>query len=410
MFSSHKTFLHGQPYPDTKYFRSAGLAGKPHLGTDWLTPIGTPIYAPDDGTITFTTSAQAGNTINFVDKYKVLTRFLHLSKFEGKNRTVKRGELMGYTGNTGTSTAPHCHVDCWTTGKFTGKLADTLNPEIYWAAPVRVKVLYEEEGKIELLEKVKDWYRFTVPMIFDYQKISTKIQPDNEGKFKDEELAYNVIPYASGHDIALHCTDKPLETIHGYHDNDDYWGIRYCAVELDYTEKRKNYGFARDMQLEGTARHELAHALYEMQGTKDNTHDLDYAGKADDILKELDPRKIKRNPNEYMFKYGYNFVLRRESVVGDATFIYRSADHSLYLAYRKDWVKITKEEFEAEKANGFKVMVLGEGQIARILEDSEIDYELKPKRIVARKGNKTLLYAQGYRETIPTKHLTQIKR
>lgn len=405
MFNVSKTFLHGQAYPDTEYFRSAGLAGKPHLGTDWLTPIGTPIYAPDDGSITFTTSKQAGNAIQFVDKYKVLTRFLHLSKFEGKNRTVKRGELIGYTGNTGTSTAPHCHVDCWRTGKFTGRFENTIDPEIYWAKPIRIKVLYEEEGKIERLEAVKDWYRFTVPMIFDYQFIPSRLKPV-KGRFIDEEVAYKVIPYASGYDMALHCTTEPLEGVHGYHDNNDYWDIRYCTIDLDYALSRKNFGFAKDMQLEGTARHELAHAFYEMQGTKDNTHDLDYSGRAEDILKELDIRKMKRNENEYMFKYGYGFVLKREDLIGNPNFVYRLADNSLFLAFRKDWVKITREEFEAEKEKGTKVMRISEGQVARILENSDIDYELKPKRITAKKGNKVLLYAQGYRESIPTKHLT----
>lgn len=405
MFEVRKTFLHGQLYPNTEYFRSVGLAGKPHLGTDWLTPVGTPIYAPDNGTIKHEYSKAIGYAIHFIDKYGVLTRFLHLSKYEGKPRKVTKGELIGFTGNTGISTAPHCHVDCWKTGKYTGRFENTLNPEIYWAKPIRVKVLYEEEGKIERLEAVKDWYRFTIPMTFDYQYIPSRIKP-LKGRFIDEELAYKVIPYASGYDIALHCTTEPLEGVHGYHDNDDYWDIRYCAIDLDYALSRKNFGFAKDMQLEGTARHELAHALYEMQGTTDNTHDLDYSGRAEDILKELDPRKMTRNENEYMFKYGYNYVLRREPVVGDATFVYRSQDHSLYLAYRKDWVKITKEEFETERANGLKSMVLGDGQIARILEDSDIDYELKPKKIVGRKGNKVLLYAQGYRDSIPTKHLT----
>lgn len=103
------------PYPSG----FGSLSGQPHLGSDILTPVGVPLYAVADGTISFSWGTQGGNTATLIcqNPFKELdcdvlrVRYMHLFRFEGQNRQVKQGELIGYTGNTGASTAPHLHID-----------------------------------------------------------------------------------------------------------------------------------------------------------------------------------------------------------------------------------------------------------------------------------------------------------
>ena len=93
-----------------------GAKGRAHSGIDVSAPDGTPIQAVGDGVITRVkiNSKTAGNYINLttVDgKYKF--RMLHMSKF-GKFKLgdrVKQGDIIGYVGNTGTSTGAHLHFD-----------------------------------------------------------------------------------------------------------------------------------------------------------------------------------------------------------------------------------------------------------------------------------------------------------
>jgi murein DD-endopeptidase MepM/ murein hydrolase activator NlpD len=86
---------------------------KDHKGLDFAAPLGTPVYATGDGkVINVYTSESYGNVIYVDHGYHYETRYAHLSKFavvEGE--TVKRGQLIGYVGNTGNSVAPHLHYE-----------------------------------------------------------------------------------------------------------------------------------------------------------------------------------------------------------------------------------------------------------------------------------------------------------
>lgn len=85
-----------------------------HLGTDYRAVKNTPLYAPFDGTIVSQMyGVQGGNTILFhPDKQDVVIRFMHLSRFVTRGGKVKKGDIIGYTGNTGAATTgAHLHVD-----------------------------------------------------------------------------------------------------------------------------------------------------------------------------------------------------------------------------------------------------------------------------------------------------------
>lgn len=97
-----------------------------HQGIDIAGPTGTPIYAVADGRISVCRwEKKFGNMITIDHGYGVQTRYGHLSKFAVKrNARVKRGELIGFTGNSGYSTGPHLHYEVRVDGR-------AVNPNNY---------------------------------------------------------------------------------------------------------------------------------------------------------------------------------------------------------------------------------------------------------------------------------------
>ncbi|QBF84754.1 peptidase M23 [Shewanella maritima] len=92
---------------------------RPHNGTDFATPIGTPVVAPGDGVVTMVKNhAFAGKYVVIEHDNKVRTRYLHLSQFRvRKGQRVKRGQVIALTGNTGASTGPHLHYEFHVNGR-----------------------------------------------------------------------------------------------------------------------------------------------------------------------------------------------------------------------------------------------------------------------------------------------------
>ena len=90
-----------------------------HYGQDITVNNGTPIYAPADGTIKIARYMGGfGKSIKIDHGYGYATFYAHLSKFNIKsNQKIKRGDIIGYTGNTGRSTGPHLHYEVHYYGK-----------------------------------------------------------------------------------------------------------------------------------------------------------------------------------------------------------------------------------------------------------------------------------------------------
>ncbi len=96
-------------------WRSSPFTGKReyHKGLDISCPLGTPIYAPAQGTITFVgLSGGYGRLIKISHGANLSTRYGHLKMAAvKKGQVVTRGELIGYAGSTGRSTGPHLHYE-----------------------------------------------------------------------------------------------------------------------------------------------------------------------------------------------------------------------------------------------------------------------------------------------------------
>ena len=84
-----------------------------HPAVDLAVAQGTPIYAAHDGTIlTGYNGGGYGNYIYLNRGDGLQTRYAHMSQFAvSYGETVTAGQLIGYVGNTGSSTGPHLHFE-----------------------------------------------------------------------------------------------------------------------------------------------------------------------------------------------------------------------------------------------------------------------------------------------------------
>lgn len=104
--------LKGGPLHDYEQITSLLKDRPTHEGMDFKTPMGTPVYAPKDGVVTRVNWNWGANgncvEVRFADG--VMAKFLHLSENQvAAGDSVKTGQQIALTGNTGHSTAPHLH-------------------------------------------------------------------------------------------------------------------------------------------------------------------------------------------------------------------------------------------------------------------------------------------------------------
>lgn len=87
---------------------------KLHSGIDFTSPIGSPIHCTGDGTVVkvgYSTGGY-GNEVIVDHGFGYKSHYAHMSKFNTKvGKKVKRGEIIGFVGSTGKSTAPHLHYE-----------------------------------------------------------------------------------------------------------------------------------------------------------------------------------------------------------------------------------------------------------------------------------------------------------
>lgn len=87
---------------------------KMHTGIDFAASIGTPIYATADGTVAEVSVKFSGygKMVEIDHGFGYRTRYAHMHAFSvRRGQNVKRGDLIGYVGNTGLSTASHLHYE-----------------------------------------------------------------------------------------------------------------------------------------------------------------------------------------------------------------------------------------------------------------------------------------------------------
>ena len=104
---------------------------KMHWGMDFSAPVGTPVFATGNGKVAEVAGSKStrtgfGMSVTINHDYGYETIYAHLSGFNvTQGQSVNRGDIIGYVGNSGTSTAPHLHYEVHKDGQ-------KVNPAFYY--------------------------------------------------------------------------------------------------------------------------------------------------------------------------------------------------------------------------------------------------------------------------------------
>ena len=101
---------------------------RPHNGTDFGAPTGTPVRAVGDGVITVAgRSGGHGNFVKIDHSGPYDSSYSHLSRIAvKKGARVSQGQVIGYVGSTGLATGPHLHFQFWVNGKYVNPMSITV--------------------------------------------------------------------------------------------------------------------------------------------------------------------------------------------------------------------------------------------------------------------------------------------
>ncbi len=108
-----------------------------HAGLDFTAAQGTPVYATADGVVKEAgyNGGGFGNQVIINHGYGYETLYGHMYRIKARvGKKVKRGEVIGYVGNTGKSTGPHCHYEVHKSGQPVDPVYyfyNDLSPEQY---------------------------------------------------------------------------------------------------------------------------------------------------------------------------------------------------------------------------------------------------------------------------------------
>ncbi len=133
--------------------RYYGYRVRPHKGTDYAAPIGTPILATADGMVSESTRRGGnGKYVKIRHNGTYSTQYLHMKKQNVKQgQFVKQGEVIGWIGMTGNTGGPHVCYRFWKNGRqvdplreklpAADPLAEVLRPDYYeYINPVKVQL------------------------------------------------------------------------------------------------------------------------------------------------------------------------------------------------------------------------------------------------------------------------------
>ncbi|WP_329167583.1 M23 family metallopeptidase [Streptomyces sp. NBC_01267] len=94
------------------YFGQAGVNWMSvHTGIDFPVSYGTPVMAATDGTVRTQWNSAYGNMAMVTAPDGTETWYCHLSSTKIRSGSVKAGEVIAYSGNSGNSTGPHMHFE-----------------------------------------------------------------------------------------------------------------------------------------------------------------------------------------------------------------------------------------------------------------------------------------------------------
>ena len=164
----------GNPLRPGSYSKSSGYGvdrgTHKHAGVDLSARTGTPVYATQDGNVSFAGKAGAyGNLIKIGHGGGTETRYGHLSSIGVTDKqAVKKGDLIGEVGSTGRSTGPHLHYEV----RVNGKPVDPTKGKFPMDAS---KVEEDAEKAREALQRLGDSSAGKIAQITDQFDVQPKV-------------------------------------------------------------------------------------------------------------------------------------------------------------------------------------------------------------------------------------------
>lgn len=160
-----------------------GFKVRPHKGTDFAAPIGTPIMATANGTVI--KSERRGGNGNYVKirhNATYETQYLHMKKRNAKvGQFVKQGDVIGWVGMTGNTGGPHVCYRFW----VNGRQVDPFRQKLPEAKPISDSLKLKYLDFIEPIKKQLDEIHF-LEDVFEDQN-----QPEHIIKQNDNLISLN---------------------------------------------------------------------------------------------------------------------------------------------------------------------------------------------------------------------------
>ena len=142
---------------------------RPHRGTDYAAPAGTPIKASGDGKVIFRgVKSGYGNVVILQHGGNITTLYAHMSKFASKARLgsrVRQGQTIGYVGKTGLVTGVHLHYEYRLNGVHRNPRTVKLPQAEPIADKYRQRFLASAAPLLEELENFKNTQLATVAQL-----------------------------------------------------------------------------------------------------------------------------------------------------------------------------------------------------------------------------------------------------
>jgi murein DD-endopeptidase MepM/ murein hydrolase activator NlpD len=131
---------------------------KPHYGTDFAAPVGTPIRATASGTVVAVGYTRGnGNYVTIRHNGTYKTQYLHMKKRKvRKGQQVKQGDLIGTVGMTGYTSGPHVCYRFWKHGEQ----VDPFKQKLPEAKPIEPKLKEKYMVYMQPLKEMLDCITF----------------------------------------------------------------------------------------------------------------------------------------------------------------------------------------------------------------------------------------------------------
>lgn len=146
---------------------------KPHYGTDFAAPVGTPIRATASGTVVASGYTRGnGNYVTIRHNGTYKTQYLHMKKRKvRKGQQVKQGDLIGTVGMTGYTSGPHVCYRFWKNGKQ----VDPFRQKLPEAKPIDPKLKEKYMVYMQPLKETLDCITF-----YNSETSITYVTPENQ--------------------------------------------------------------------------------------------------------------------------------------------------------------------------------------------------------------------------------------